>query len=61
MTNLRYRKTLRAGPLRFNVTGNGLSSVSLGAGPASFTLWSKAGKRGLRSVNLPGGASYRKF
>lgn len=58
---LNYRKTFKVGPLRFNVTKNGLSSVSTSALGMTTTLWSKTGRRGLRSVNLPGGAYYRKF
>jgi hypothetical protein len=50
---LRFRKRLSLGPLRFNFTRRGLSSVSLKAGP--FT-WNP--RRDRLTTNLPGGLYY---
>ena len=46
---LRFRKTLRLGPLRFNFTKRGLSSWGLKIGP-----WSWNARSGRQSVDLPG-------
>lgn len=51
----------RFGPLRFNYTQNGLSSVTAKVGPATWRLWSRrTHDRGLTSVDLPGPASWRR-
>lgn len=50
---LRFRRRLRLGPLRLNITQRGLRSVSLKAGP--FT-WNPARSR--LTTNLPGNGLY---
>lgn len=53
-----YRPTV--GPFTFNTSAQtGLSSVSVGAGPARFRVWDRSGNTGLSSVDLPGPISYR--
>jgi hypothetical protein len=47
------------GPLRFNTGTRGLTSVTLKLGPVSWRLWSRTGRAGLSSVDLPGPVSYR--
>jgi Protein of unknown function (DUF4236) len=52
---VRARSRARFGPLYLNITDRGITSVTLRLGPASWRLWSRAGRRrGLSSVNLPG-------
>lgn len=58
--SINYRKRVSAGPLKFQFTQNGLSSVSLKVGPITSRLWSRTqSRRSVSSVNLPGGFSYR--
>lgn len=56
---LRYTNRSRFGPLRFNMGTNGLSSVSLKAGPVTMRLWSRRQRSGVSSVDLPGHWSWR--
>jgi hypothetical protein len=49
----------RLGPLRFNYSAKGLTSVALKLGPITWRLWSRTGFRGLSSVDLPGPWSWR--
>jgi hypothetical protein len=50
MSPLRFRKRARLGPVRLNITQNGVRSVSLKAGP--FT-WNPTRRK--LTTNLPGG------
>ncbi len=45
----RYRRRLRLGPLRFNVTENGVRSVAVQLGPLTYNF-----KTRKATVNLPG-------
>jgi TRAP-type C4-dicarboxylate transport system permease small subunit len=56
-----FRITARpkAGPFRFNTGTRGLTSVTLKLGPVSWRLWSRTGRTGLSSVDLPGPLSWR--
>lgn len=49
----------RFGPLRFNYSIKGLTSIAFKAGPITWRLWSRTGFRGLSSVDLPGPWSWR--
>ena len=50
----------KVGPFTVNTsTRNGISSVSLGAGPLRYKVWDRKGNTGLSSVDLPGPVSYR--
>lgn len=50
----------RIGPFTLNTsTKTGVSSVSVGLGPARFKVWNRNGNTGLSSVDLPGPVSYR--
>jgi hypothetical protein len=51
--NLRYRKRISVGPLKFNITQKGLSSMSVKIG---FWTWNSRTKK--HSLNLPGGLSW---
>ncbi|GAA1867527.1 hypothetical protein GCM10009751_27200 [Myceligenerans crystallogenes] len=51
--NIRYRKRLALGPLKFNITQKGLSSMSFKLG---FWTWNSRTKK--HSINLPGGLSW---
>jgi hypothetical protein len=50
---IRYRKRLSLGPLKFNITQRGLSSMSFKIGP-----WTWNSKTKKHSLNLPGGLSW---
>jgi hypothetical protein len=50
---IRYRKRLSLGPLKFNITQRGLSSMSFKIGPWT---WNSRTKK--HSINLPGGLSW---
>lgn len=52
--SLHYRRRLKVGPLRLNVTARGLTSVALVLGPLTWNL-----TRRRTSVDLPGGLSWR--
>ena len=52
--SIQYRKRIAVGPLRFNITKKGLSSVSMKLGPVTRTVWSQSGKKSTY-VNGPGG------
>ncbi len=56
---LRYTNRSKAGPLRFNMGAQGLSSVSMKAGPFTWRLWSRRQRAGMSSVDLPGHWSWR--
>lgn len=57
---IHHRRRRKFGPFYLNSGDHGLNSVSLKLGPASFKVWDKKGrKKGLTSVDLPGGYSYR--
>lgn len=48
------------GPFTVNYGKNAApSSVSVGIGPARFTVWSRTRRAGLSSLDLPGPYSYR--
>lgn len=50
----------KVGPFQLNTSAqNGLSSVSVGTGPARFRVWDRQGHTGLSSVDLPGPISWR--
>lgn len=53
MSPLRWRRTLRLGPLRWNFTQSGFSSWSLRVGPWSWNSRSQAHR-----VDLPGALHY---
>ncbi|MGB5135853.1 MAG: DUF4236 domain-containing protein [Prochlorococcaceae cyanobacterium] len=52
--SFRFRKTARLGPLRFNFTRSGLSSISLGGRGASFNIPVARPGRARTTVGLPG-------
>jgi hypothetical protein len=56
-----FRITARpkVGPFRFNAGTRGLTSVTFTLGPVSWRLWSRTGRTGLSSVDLPGPLSWR--
>lgn len=49
----------RYGPFIMNMGRNGPVSLSLAMGPMRYRLWSRRHKRGLSSIDLPGGMSFR--
>ena len=49
----------RVGPFVFNLSRQGLSSLSLDLGPMRYMLWSRTGKFGFSSLDLPSGLSFR--
>ena len=49
----------RVGPFTFNLGRSGLTSVSLGAGPVRWMIYSPIYQPGLSSIDLPGGLSFR--
>lgn len=49
----------RFGPFIMNMGRNGPVSLSLAMGPMRYRVWSRRHKRGLSSIDLPGGMSFR--
>jgi hypothetical protein len=52
--SLHYRRRLRLGPFRINITGRGVASVAFVLGPLTYNL-----TRRRSTVDLPGGLSWR--
>ena len=50
MSPIRYRRRLRLGPIRVNVSGLRVTSLSVKVGP-----WTWNPRRGRLTTNLPGG------
>lgn len=57
--SIRFRRSLKLGPFRLNITGNGLSSVSIGGRGASLNIPVARSGGARTTVGLPGtGLSY---